>query len=81
MERKYNSTRGVNPRRLALMDDGMIPNLSTEQAWDLLISELKQLRRASKGELTFAQRVRKTEWALKLAEELRARGIQLRLQF
>jgi hypothetical protein len=71
---------GVNPRRLALMDDGILPNLKTEQAWDLLQSELWQLRQASKGDLTYDQRRRKVEWCIKLTKEIRGRGVQLRLQ-
>jgi len=72
---------GVNARRLAMMDDGILPNLSTEQAWDLLETELWQLRQASKGELTYDQRRRKAEWCVKLVKEIRARGVQLRMQF
>lgn len=60
-------------------DDVIIANASTSTLFDLLLTELAQIKSDHWSQLTRQQHYRKLTWAERLAKELKMRGTQGRL--
>lgn len=60
-------------------DDAVLAHASTATLYDLLLTELAQIKSDHWSQLTRQQHYRKLTWAERLARELKLRGTQGRL--